>query len=198
MSAPAHVGTAEIRAAIEHRREWIARALADARALAPKPLAFGDRIPLLGDWVALAPGTRRGAHRIGDRLVVSPGAALGPPVDAWYRRTARAHFRVLMESWAPRIGVAPTSLSVRDQRSRWGSASATGSISINWRLAMAPPEVGEYVMVHELVHLRYMDHSPIFWACVEDHWPEHRRERAWLRRHGPQLMSGPRALERMR
>jgi predicted metal-dependent hydrolase len=195
VTAPPHVRSVEIRAAVDRRREWIATALAEARALAPEPLMFGDRIPLLGGSVVITEASGRGARRLGDRLLVPVGTSIGTSVHAWYRRTARTHFGRMMDGWAPRIGVAPSRLAVRDQRSRWGSASATGAISINWRLVMAPHEVGEYVMVHELVHLHHMDHSPAFWTCLETHWPAHRRERAWLRRHGPRLMTGPQAFD---
>jgi len=194
VTAPPHVGAGEIQAAVERGRDWVAAALCESRARTPDPLEFGDRIPLLGAPVWLAAGTGRGARVVGDRLVVPADAPIGPAVEAWYRRVARTHFAGVMDAWAPRIGVAPARLAVRDQRSRWGSASATGTISINWRLVMAPPEVGEYVMVHELAHLIHMDHSPAFWACVGAHWPSHRTERAWLRHHGPRLMAGPQAV----
>jgi len=191
VTAPAGARMHEIRTVVERRGDWVAAALAEARALAPPPLALGDRIPLLGGSVVIVAG---GGHG-GDRLAVPAGASVDATVESWYRRTARTHFAAAMDAWAPRIGVTPARLTVRAQRSRWGSASAAGTISINWRLVTAPPEVGEYVVVHELVHLRHMDHSPAFWACVATHWPSHRREREWLRRHGPGLMAEPRALD---
>jgi predicted metal-dependent hydrolase len=195
VTAPVGTRTHEIRAAVERRRDWVAAALAAAGAQAPAPLALGDRIPLLGGSIAIVPGDGRSARRAGERVPVPARASVDATVEGWYRRTARAHFAAVMAAWAPRIGVQPARLTVRAQRSRWGSASPAGTISINWRLVMAPPEVGEYVMVHELVHLRHMDHSREFWACVEAHWPSHRTERAWLRRHGPRLMAGPHALD---
>lgn len=195
VSAPVGARAQEIRTAVARRRDWIATALAEARALAPAPLRVGDRLPLLGDWVLIVPGAGRSASRAGDRLAVPAGVSVEAAVEAWYRRTARTHFAAVMGAWAPRIGVRPTRLTVRAQRSRWGSASPAGTISLNWRLVLTPPEVCEYVIVHELVHLRHMDHSPEFWACVATHWPSHRTERAWLRRHGQQVMAGPHALD---
>ncbi len=195
VTAPVGARGHDIRTAVARRRDWVAAALAEARALAPAPLRLGDHIPLLGGAVVIVPGEGRSVRRAGDRLAVPAGASVDVAVEAWYRRTARTHFAAIMDAWAPRIGVRPVRLTVRAQRSRWGSASPAGTISINWRLVMSPPEVGEYVMVHELVHLRHMDHSPEFWACVESYWPAHHRERAWLRRHGPRLMAGPRALD---
>jgi predicted metal-dependent hydrolase len=193
VSAPVEARAHEIRSAVARRGDWVATALAEARALAPAPLGFGDRIPLLGDSVVIVSGVGRSPTRAGDRLTVPAGASVDAAVEAWYRRTARAHFAAVMDAWSPRIGVRPARLTVRAQRSRWGSASAAGTISLNWRLVMTPPEVCEYVIVHELVHLRHMNHSPEFWACVEAHWPSHRTERAWLRRHGRRVMAGPHA-----
>jgi predicted metal-dependent hydrolase len=195
ITAPARTPAGEIGAAVARRRDWIAAAVAEARALAPAPLGLGDWIPILDEAVVIVAGDGRGARRAGDRLAVPQGIPITAAVEAWYRRTAREHFAGIMDTWASRIGVAPARLTVRAQRSRWGSASPSGTISINWRLVLAPPEIGEYVMVHELVHLRHMDHSPAFWDCVETYWPTHRRERAWLRHHGPRLMAGPHALD---
>ena len=198
VSAPVGACAQEISTAVARRRDWVATALAEARALAPVPLRVGDRIPLLGDSVLIVAGAGRRASRAGDRLAVPAGASVDAAVEAWYRRTARIHFAAVMDAWAPRIGVRPARLTVRAQRSRWGSASPAGTVSLNWRLVMTPPEVCEYVIVHELVHLRHMDHSPEFWACVEAHWPSHRSERAWLRHHGQRVMAGPHALDRAR
>lgn len=195
VTAPARAPAREIRAAIDARRDWIAHAFAQARRSVAAPVGLNDRIPLLGGALEIVAGGRGGVRRTGDRLAVPSGASVPAAIEAWYRRAAREHFGAVMSTWAPRIDVQPARLSVRAQRSRWGSASARGTISINWRLMMAPPEIGEYVMVHELVHLRHMDHSPEFWACVAAHWPSHRTERAWLRGNGAQLMAGPAALD---
>ena len=77
---------------------------------------------------------------------------------------------------------------VRDQRTRWGSASARGTISLNWRLSLVPPNVAVYVVVHELCHLVEMNHSPAFWALVEGHLPGYRERRRWLRAHGGAIL----------
>jgi predicted metal-dependent hydrolase len=72
-------------------------------------------------------------------------------------------------------------VSVRNQRWRWGSCSRQGRICLNWRLVRMPESVRDYVMIHELMHLRRMDHSPRFWKLVEDACPDFRSARAWLR-----------------
>ena len=191
VTAPPYVSERELRAAVAARADWIAEALARSRAARPPPLATGDRIPVLGGSVVLLDSPRRRARRTSAGLEVPGDAPLEPVVETWYRSAARVHFAARVAAWAPAIGVTPTGISIRDQRTRWGSASAGGRLSFNWRLMMARPDVAEYVTVHELVHLRHMDHSPAFWQCVALHWPDYGVQRDWLRVHGARLQTGP-------
>jgi len=78
-------------------------------------------------------------------------------------------------------GFAVSSVSVRNQRTRWGSCSPSGRISLNWRLVQVPPEVRDYVLLHELTHLRHLDHSPRFWRELARVCPHHAEARRWLR-----------------
>ena len=91
-------------------------------------------------------------------------------------------------------GVTPLRIAVGDQRTRWGSCSRAGNIRLNWRLVLMPGWVRDYVMIHELMHLRRLDHSPEFWTLVEAACPGYRAARRWLRAHLP-LPVGPRAAE---
>lgn len=102
-----------------------------------------------------------------------------------------AHERIakVAEREAERLGVLYERIAVRDQRSRWGSCSSRGTLSFNWRLALAPPEILEYLVVHELCHLREANHSHRFWALVESVRPGYRDEQRWLREHGPELLA---------
>ena len=88
---------------------------------------------------------------------------------------------------ASQLGLAVTRVSVRNQRTRWGSCGRNGHICLNWRLAAMPGWVRDYVLVHELMHLRRLDHSPKYWALVEAACPEYRAARQWLRAHGRSL-----------
>ena len=99
----------------------------------------------------------------------------------WYRRQARDHLEVRLRLLAPRLSVQPSSISIRAQKTRWGSCSSRGVISLNWRLMLVPGHLADYVLVHELCHLRHLDHSPAFWSLVASVLPEHRRLRAELR-----------------
>ncbi|MDP9400540.1 MAG: M48 family metallopeptidase, partial [Actinomycetota bacterium] len=85
------------------------------------------------------------------------------------------------------LGGPSARLAIRGQRTRWGSCSSSGTVSINWRLLLAPEAVLDYVVWHEACHLRVPDHSPRFWALVERHCPGFRDPRRWLREHGATL-----------
>ena len=79
-------------------------------------------------------------------------------------------------------------ITIRDQKTRWGSCSAKGTLSFNWRLMLAPPAILDYVVVHELCHLTHMDHSAAFWQAVESVCPDYRSARKWLKEHGQELV----------
>jgi predicted metal-dependent hydrolase len=79
------------------------------------------------------------------------------------------------------------SISLREQKSRWGSCSSLGNLNFNWRLAHHPPAVIDYVIIHELAHRLHMDHSSAFWSVVKKYDPEHLKHQGWLKRRGLQL-----------
>lgn len=78
-------------------------------------------------------------------------------------------------------------ITIRDQKTRWGSCSSRGTLSFNWRLMLAPPRVLDYVVVHELCHIKHMDHSKEFWEMVESVLPDYKERRQWLKEHGNEL-----------
>jgi predicted metal-dependent hydrolase len=134
---------------------------------------------------------QRNADWIMRRLQVYEARASAQQLDdAELRRLREAARREL----PPRLfelaqvhGLSVTRVSVRNQRTRWGSCGPDGHICLNWRLIRMPDWVRDYVMVHELMHLRRMDHSPTYWRLVAAACPEYRAARAWLRQHGPEL-----------
>jgi predicted metal-dependent hydrolase len=115
-----------------------------------------------------------------DRLAVSESEA---------RVAARELVTALAEEEAERIGVTYERIRIGGQRTLWGSCSQRGTLSFNWRLVLAPLEVLDYVVVHELCHLEVPDHSTRFWELVERHRPHWRRQRDWLRQRGPELLA---------
>jgi predicted metal-dependent hydrolase len=113
----------------------------------------------------------------------------GPAVEehrALRERAARELPPRLIEL-ARQHGVTVSRVSVRNQRSRWGSCGRDGHICLNWRLVLMPCWVSDYVLIHELMHLKRMDHSPAYWRLVADAYVEYRAARQWLRMHGPLL-----------
>jgi predicted metal-dependent hydrolase len=134
--------------------------------------------------------TREGGDS-GDELVVRLAPADRRPValvlNAWFRERARAVIDAEIARHAAALHVIPTAVSVRDQRSRWGSASRHGRLSFSWRLVLAPPEALETVVIHELAHLRLFGHGPAFWALVAGRRPDHLTWRKWLRTHSLEL-----------
>ena len=105
------------------------------------------------------------------------------------RIRARRIVSGVAEEEAGRIGVEYRRIRIGAQRTLWGSCSPRGTLSFNWRLALAPADVVDYVVVHELCHLRVPNHSRQFWALLEQHRPRWRDRRAWLREHGPELLA---------
>ena len=124
---------------------------------------------------------RRQVPRLGlERLAVSESEARGG---------ARELFSALAEEEAERLAVTYERIRIGDQRTLWASCSARGTLSFNWRLVLAPLEVLDYVVVHELCHLRVPNHSKRFWKLVEARRPHWREQRDWLREHGPELLA---------
>ena len=105
------------------------------------------------------------------------------------RARAREVASALAEEQAQLIGVTYERIRIGGQRTLWGSCSPNGTLSFNWRLALAPHAVLDYVVVHELCHLREPNHSPRFWALVAERRPDWRAERDWLREHGAELLA---------
>lgn len=134
-------------------------------------------------------GDRAHAWLDGDAVPIEPAVTcLKAPVQRHLRARAARELpsRVLTLAAAHDLRVA--CVSVRDQRTRWGSCSTKGRISLNWRLVQMPPAVRDYIIVHELMHLRQPNHSRKFWSLVEAAHPSYRDDVAWLRRHGPELL----------
>jgi predicted metal-dependent hydrolase len=111
----------------------------------------------------------------------TPEATLPPEVERDLRRRAKTELPARLFQLAAANALEVSDVSVRNQRWRWGSCSQSGRICLNWRLVLMPAPVRDYVMIHELMHLRRMDHSPRFWKLVADACPDFRSARAWLR-----------------
>ncbi len=105
----------------------------------------------------------------------------------WYREQARRMLEARVAHFKPLLGVQPATIRIKQQKRRWGSCSAKGALNFNWHLVLAPPEILDYVVVHELCHLIVLNHSPRFWGQVEKILPDYGARRGWLRRNGHTL-----------
>lgn len=155
-----------------------------------KQIKPGVVIPLLGERVRIKHEEKLGrSFALMDETLFISGAREFFPrrVTEALKKIAAIRIRDMAMRDAQRIGRRINRISVRDTRSRWGSCSSTGNLSFSWRLVFAPREVMEYVVAHEVAHLRHMDHSANFWALVEYLCPGHEPARDWLRLHGKHL-----------
>ncbi len=180
---------------------WILSNLAGCREAQPPStgmrLKSGDTVHYLGRGLELA--VRRNSSKSdsvsleGGRLMVSLGSAsrgLSVALEQWYRMQAAKLLKERVDELSARFGVAYKRLTIRGQRTRWGSCSQKGSLSFNWKLMMAPEPVIDYVAIHEIAHLKEMNHSKRFWKLVAEHCPRWREHRKWLKEHDAELAAG--------
>jgi predicted metal-dependent hydrolase len=185
---------------VHEKRRWVERTverMREARREFPPPrVENGALLPYLGRELRLRvrtqPGRRRPrVRRRGDTLEVLLGRhgteALRTALERWYRRRARVEVGRRLDEAVARAGGTYERLSIRDQRTRWGSCSPSGSMSFNWRLLLAPERVLRYVIEHEVTHLSVPDHSPRFWRLLAQRLPGYREHERWLRLHGASL-----------
>lgn len=129
-------------------------------------------------------------------VLARPEPAVAPrPAPPLAAGTPAAVFHERATFWAERLGVSFGAVRVKGQRTLWGSCSRQGNLNFNWRLTLAPAEVLDYVVVHELAHRLEMNHSPRFWEIVARHCPEHKTHRLWLRKNGLELYRAERPLK---
>ena len=148
------------------------------------------KLGLVREWVKIEPGTGANVHpgriQLGGETVATTDSSgdLRHAIERHLRRLAARQLPARVHELAASNQLSVRKVSVRNQRSRWGSCSRTGTISLNWRLVQAPPYVEDYVILHELTHLFHMNHSARFWAKLEQVCPDYRAAEKWLKQHG--------------
>ena len=183
---------------LRQKRRWIMEKLAKFGHIPmlslEKQLRSGDTIPYLGrDLVIVRQQNHAGrdsARLDWERLVVSlrlGNSRLDLLLEQWYRIQATRLLVKRTDELSARIGVNYNRIVIRGQKTRWGSCSGKGNLSFNWKLMTAPEPVIDYVIIHELAHLKEMNHSESFWELVSEHCPRWRDHKKWLKDHEAQL-----------
>jgi predicted metal-dependent hydrolase len=157
---------------------------------AARPLRAGGAVVIRGESrQILHSGSRRGPVALTKAAVIVSGdeAHLSRRLLDWLKAQAKRDLITASEFYAGAMGVKFHHLSVRDQKSRWGSCSSDGTLCYSWRLILAPPFVLDYVAAHEVAHLKHMNHSRNFWRLVLTHCPHAGRAKSWLKAQGAEL-----------
>jgi len=187
--APNRASMRNITGVVKDKRKWIARKQRQARekygSIAPKRFVEGERFLYLGKPYPLEVdnATRHPLTFDNNNFVLSDehvGKAREAFID-WYRQQARSVISERVKRYSSPSGIQYRKLKITNAQKRWGSCSAKGNLCFSWRLAMAPREVIDYVVVHELAHIEHKDHSRKFWDRVEKVLPDYRSRRRWLK-----------------
>ncbi len=202
VTAPAPATVERLDAIVHAKAQWIVRRLKRQSDLPPGPSArefvSGETFLYLGRQYRLRvePTEAHGDARLESGWLRVPiprylrskrPAAVRTALTSWYKRHARRRLRERARAWAERLGLPTLRIIVTEQQKRWGSASASGAIRLNWRIIQAPMSLVDYVVVHELMHLRHPDHTPAFWTALERVLPDYETRKTKLRALGPQM-----------
>ena len=207
VSAPARASKRDIQAFIDKNRDWILENWLKIQENVVRPARkyyqTGVVIPFLGKDIELRIREIRqkmiSARYLKEEcaLEVSLPQGLGEEqkqevireiLEKWLKSKARSIFIQKLDSWSGLMGVNYNQFRLKEQKTRWGSCSSLGNINLNWRAVMAPELVVDYLVIHELAHLKYMNHSQEFWEYVAGFAPQHRTCRKWLRDNGNTLV----------
>ncbi|MBI2840521.1 MAG: M48 family metallopeptidase [Acidobacteria bacterium] len=187
----------EALAFLHSRGTWILRTLRRFERLASvipeRALTDGARLPYLGRELTLR--VSRGPVDVAltsdvlwVQVPVRREGTVRRALQSWYFRQACAVFEERASALAARIGIRPVRIRVREMKSRWGSCTRAGVLTFNWCLILAPLGVVDYLIAHELAHLKVPNHSPAFWTACEEIYPGYQVARRWLRRFGASLV----------
>ena len=202
ITAPRWVTLADIETAITEKQRWIFTKLiewqtrVEQRALPKVDWKDGAQVPYLGQPVHVRLGSPQGtlAFSAEDSALQVPLPLQADPqqikdrVQGWLQGEAKRVFGERLAIYAEKLGVNYRAYALSSAATRWGSCSSDGKIRLNWRLIHFPLSIIDYVVAHELAHLREMNHSPRFWQTVESIFPEFREARQTLKSHPPELL----------
>ena len=183
VNAPFCLTEAEVRSFLNEKSRWIRTNYVKAEYRLEKirdiGVKEGGRLPYLGDCLTVhVSGTGR-IRKIGDEIFFPEGSDM-EDYKRWLKKVAKEYLSVKLANTAYEMGISYRELCITGARSKWGSCSETGKITLSWHLMMCPPEAIEYVVIHELCHRKHMDHSKEFWSEVEKIMPDYKRHKKWL------------------
>lgn len=193
--APRGVPLAEIEAIIDKKIGWVRTKLHEQHKVVLPPVRTyqtGELFTYLGkDYpLQICQGVQQKVELSDGRInlqLASAAANVQKVLTAWYKQQADAYLAQCTRDYARMMGVQPTSIVVKTYKARWGSCYSDGRISFNWKIIIAPPNVVDYVVVHELSHLVHPNHSADFWRLVGLHYPEYQAAKIWLKQYGQML-----------
>lgn len=176
--------------ALRNKSAWVLRKLDEAQQERAQPnnlaLQRSDVVWLNAEGIPVQVADVKYAQ-LSAGVLLTPAQGTEGAVLRWYRRMAGAWLRDVVAEEAARLQVEVKSVAVRDQRTRWGSCSRHGQVSLNWRLLLVPEDVARYVVIHELVHTRIPNHSKAFWRQLGLSCPDWQQRADWLKRHGDEV-----------
>ena len=192
--APLRASMNYIEKLVRDKNGWITRKIAEISqkpVSRPKEFADGEEFLFLGNRYPLCiRDNRSGGIELREKLYVPlrTGPELERLLTAWYQTQARKIFCERCDAFSKVIGRKPTTIRLSSAQKRWGSCSTSGTVSLSWRLIFAPPEIIDYVIVHEFVHILHHNHSTKFWDTVRSFMPDYQRRRDWLKFHEKMLV----------
>lgn len=192
--APLRMADLQISKFVESHQDWIVKHQAKARRNSPPPkkqYIDGESFLYLGESHPLRIKTAKKhpllLDRSGFRLAKSSLPKAEEIFIRWYKKQARVLLNERVEKLAKTHGFTYQKIRISSARTRWGSCSSKGTLSFTWRLVMAPLEVVDYVIIHELVHTQVKNHSKSFWKRVGENLPDYKRRLRWLKQNGKYL-----------
>jgi predicted metal-dependent hydrolase len=193
--APLRASEKSILEFVERNKKWIEKNQAKARAVlpaAPRQYIPGEMFDYLGTAYPLQiAGGQKKVLLLDNTFLLAESAQSRAPLafELWYREQARGVLKERVNFYAEQYAFQYQKIGITSARTRWGSCSAAGSLNFSWRLIMAPLEVVDYVVVHELVHTVLHNHSKQFWQRVGMIMPDYKEHRKWLKKNGQLLLS---------
>ncbi len=201
VKAPLWVSVREIEGYIRQKENWITEALQRMAEIksrkAERTFATGETLLFMGKEYFLEVKEEKDRKRssvkmTADKIVLTVGLSAGieakqAALEHWYREQARTLLTAKANRFSAILDVRHADIRIKDQKSRWGSCSSKGNLNFNWHIILAPEAIADYLVIHELCHLRFMNHSQEFWDCVESLYPDYKKARKWLRENGETL-----------